>query len=158
MDDYAFEIYKGKLPRKLIEKALAENQDKDATKKKLEDKKDNADIKPLNQNAGTTNINIVENERKEDLSAISHSDALEQSDDDRRRKEMAKGKRDFTEQELDQKIFITLSETPTTFMYFAPSQKYFTNKIGMIELLISIIKVFLKKFSRNNHSFSQFYL
>ena len=131
MEDYALEIYKGKLPRKLIEKATqADNLDKDGTKKKLDDKKDNTDLKPLNQNAGQTNITILENERKEDLSGISHSDALDQSDDDRKKKEMAKGKRDFTEQELDQRIFITLSETPTSFMYFAPSQKYFTNKLG----------------------------
>lgn len=129
MEDYAFEIYKGKLPRKLIEKLTQpDNQDKDTIKKKLEDKKDNADLKPITQ--GQTNISIMENDKKEDMSVISHSDALDQSDDDRKRREMTKGKRDFTEQELDQKIFITLSETPTNFMYFAPSQKYFTNKIG----------------------------
>lgn len=130
MEDYALEIFKGKLPRKLIEKATqAENQEKDATRKKIEDKKDNTDIKSFNQ--GNTNISIMDNEKKEDLSVISHSDALEQSDDDRRKKEIIKGKKDFTEQELEQKIFITLSETSTTFMYFAPSQKYFTNKIGI---------------------------
>ncbi len=95
----------------------------------MEDKKDNADLKPLNQ--GNTNMSLMDNDKKEELSiAISHSEAIEQSDDDRKKKDIVKGKRDFTEQELEQKIFITLSETPTTFMYFAPSQRYFTNKIG----------------------------
>ncbi len=80
----------------------------------------------------------MENDRKEDLSVISHSDAMDQSDDDRKKKEIVKGKRDFTEQELDQKIYITFSETLTNFMYFAPSQKYFTNKIGKILIQIKI--------------------
>lgn len=128
MEDYAYEIYKGKLPLKLIEKTTqADNADKDATRKKLEEKKDNIDLKAINQ--GQQNISIMDNEKKEDSSMVSHSDALE-SDDDRRKRELNKGKRGFTEQELDQKIFITLSETPTNFMYFAPSQKYFSNKAG----------------------------
>jgi len=105
----------------------------------MEDNKDITDLKPLNQ--GYPNISINDNEKKEDISNISHSDALEQSDDDRKKKETAKGKRDFTEQELDQKIFITLSETATNFMYFAPSQRYFTNKIGKLSLRSKVLKI-----------------
>ena len=110
-------------------------------KKKIDDKKENAnaDMKPINPNAGTNqNINIVENERSEKkeesvAAAVSHSDIMEQSDDDRKKIEQVKGKKEFSEKELDTKIYITLSETQTTFMYFAPSQKYFTNKNGKLK-------------------------
>lgn len=61
---------------------------------------------------------------------MSENEAVDQSEDGSK-KEQAKNKRDFTEKELETKIFITLSETPTTFMYFAPSQRFFTNKIGI---------------------------
>lgn len=119
---------------KLIEKNQPEAQDKDTTKKKLDEKKETSDLKPISSNTGTNqNINIVENDRtekKEESIAVSHSDVMEQSDDDRRKREQVKGKREFSEKELDTKIYITLSETQTTFMYFAPSQKYFTNKNG----------------------------
>ena len=132
MEDYAFEVYKGKLPLKLIEKNQPEPaQDKDKTKK-LDDKKE-ADLKPINPNATNQNMNIIENEKsekKEESIAVSHSDMMEQSDDDRKKREQVKGKKEFSEKELDKKIYITLSETQTTFMYFAPSQKYFTNKNG----------------------------
>jgi hypothetical protein len=117
----------------LITKSQPEAQDKDPSNKKIDDKKENADIKPLNPNSGTNNnINIIENERSERKEEISHisSDIMEQSDDDRGKKDKVKGKKEFSEQELDTKIYITLNETQTTFMYFAPSQKYFTNKNG----------------------------
>jgi hypothetical protein len=135
LEDYAFEVYKGKLPLKLIEKNQPEPaQDKDKTKK-LDDKKDNADMKPINPNATNQNMNIIDNEKggsekKEESIAVSHSDMMEQSDDDRKKREQVKGRKEFSEKELDKKIYITLSETQTTFMYFAPSQKYFTNKNG----------------------------
>ena len=58
LEDYAYEVYKGKLPLKLIEKNQPEPvQDKDKTKK-LDDKKENADMKPI-LNATNQNINIV---------------------------------------------------------------------------------------------------
>lgn len=120
---------------KLIEKNQPEAQDKD---KKNIDKKENSDMKPINPNSGTNqNINIVDNDRsekKEESIAVSHSDVMEQSDDDRKKREQVKGQKEFSEKELDTKIYITLSETQTTFMYFAPSQKYFTNKNGKIKL------------------------
>lgn len=131
LDDYAYEIYKGKLPKKLIDKTSQGENAEDATRKKLEEKKDNADVKQINVNIpAQANVAVNENDRKEEVSGISHSDVLEQSAEDKRKRELAKGKRDFTEEELDQQILITLSETTTQFMYFAPSQKYFTNKIG----------------------------
>lgn len=51
--------------------------------------------------------------------------------DDETKKDQADGKKkakkNFTESELDQKIFITLTETPTTFFYFASSTAIITN-------------------------------
>lgn len=52
------------------------------------------------------------------------------SDDDTRKDQQGEGKKTkktFTENELDQKIFITLTETPTTFFYFSPSTTLITN-------------------------------
>ena len=144
MEDYAFEIYKGKLPLKLIEKNQPEAQDKDSTKKKIDNKKESADMKPIIPNSGTnTNIDIIENDRgekkEESIAAVSHSDMMEQSDDERKKREQVKGKKEFSEKELDTRIYITLNETQTTFMYFAPSQKYFTNKNGNLFLFFKII-------------------
>jgi len=63
---------------------------------------------------------------------IVSSSINELSDEEYRKNELIQQqhKKTTTEKDLEKKIFITLSETPTTFMYFLPSQKYFHQRLG----------------------------
>lgn len=75
---------------------------------------------------------IIDKKDKEDNNAVASENFAEyEEEEDSQKTIMAnKGKKVLTEAELDQKIYITLSETPTSFLFFSPSTKYFINKNG----------------------------
>lgn len=78
--------------------------------------------------------NIVEtSERKEESNTMLISETDNSEDD---AVERQRQRRELTEDEKNQKILITLSETPTTLMYFTPSTRFFINKNGIFFVLI----------------------
>jgi len=56
---------------------------------------------------------------------ITSSSMQESSEDYKKQDNKAQKKKEITERDLNKIQFITLSETPTTYMYFLPSQRYF---------------------------------
>lgn len=68
------------------------------------------------------------NLKKEEVSYDLGTSEMEQSDDDH--KKMEQIKRERIEKDLDQVIYISISETPTNILFYSPSTKYLTIKNG----------------------------
>ncbi len=114
------DIFKGMVPKDLREKK-ADQKEKNQVEEKKEPEK-----KPVDNSGSVLNKALVEDKKDESGTNI----YSEISDDDTRKDQQGdvkKAKKTFTESELDQKIFITLTETPTTFFYFSPSTTLITN-------------------------------
>ena len=58
---------------------------------------------------------------------------MEQSDDDHKKMEQLRKER--VEKDLDQVIYISISETPTNILFYSPSTKYLTIKNGILFIL-----------------------
>lgn len=104
-----------------------EKEIKPRTEKKEESVTQYAPITTLNESV----VNASNNHKKEDSNTEgpSGNEILDVSDDDYRRKGELR-RREATENELSQNIYITLTETPTNFMYFLPATRYLTIKNG----------------------------
>jgi len=121
---------------------VIETQGADDKSKKLESDSKNiqsgqqqqteTELKQQTEKIATTTTQRIEDttmEKKEDITSSSIHDS---SEDNKKQKTTVK-KMEITEKELSKNILITLSETPTTFMYFLPSQKYFHLRPGKIK-------------------------
>lgn len=72
-----------------------------------------------------THVNATNSEQKEE----DNSGTFNEYDEKKiREQEQKNKKRELTEKELDTKVYITLNETPTNFMFFSPSMRYFRDK------------------------------
>ena len=76
----------------------------------------------------STNQEQSTNLKKEEVSYDLGTSEMEQSDDDH--KKMEQIKRERIEKDLDQVIYISISETPTNILFYSPSTKYLTIKNG----------------------------
>ena len=98
--------------------------------------------------------NIDKQKDQEPSSNLNESD----SENKRNEQEMKEKKIELNEKELDAKIYITLSETPTAFMFFMPSTKYFKER-NDVEVLQEKKKEeffkFYKEKRKNEESFTQ---
>lgn len=70
----------------------------------------------------------AQEERKDGTSYDPNQSEIEQSDDEN--KQINKEKNERLQKELDQVIYISISETPTNIMFYCPSTKYLTLKNG----------------------------
>lgn len=114
------EIFKGKIPKdlkiKVTKAPAAEEQKKEESKPKVND----------SQSIANVTANITDKKDESGTNLISDN-----SDEDTRNNAVDKStsKKVYTEAELDQKVYITLSETDTNIIYFAPSTKILSNKV-----------------------------
>lgn len=87
-----------------------------------------ADTKKIDKKlADGTSQKIVDTENKKDDSEMHQSEI---SDDERKDNNIGQGQKHvkvLKEQELEQKIYIVLSETPTQIFYYSPSTTYISN-------------------------------
>ena len=75
--------------------------------------------------------------KKEEISYDVGSE-VDQSDDEHKKADKKK-----LDKELDQIIYITITETPTTILFYCPSTKYLTLKNGKLKKYIMIFILFL---------------
>ena len=94
----------------------------------------------MNNNAIVQEKGDVTIEKKEETQNIDktdvHSSSINETSDDEKRKEIMNNQkhREAIDKDLEKEVYITLNETPTMFMYFAPSLKYFTANNGLINI------------------------
>jgi hypothetical protein len=124
-EDFARNLFEDRLPEDLVPK-------KDQEDKKKKDSPSKEDTKNLNSN-GVVQEKIDATEKKEDTQIIDktdhHSSSINETSDDERKKENINNQKnkELIEKDLESEIYITLTETQTVYMYFAPSQKYITS-------------------------------
>ena len=99
--------------------------------KKTESKDEN---KEISSNQEPSSVNIKKDETSYDLG----TSEMEQSDDDN--KKMEQFRKVKVVKDLDQVIYISISETPTNILFYSPSTKYLTIKNG--NYYISYIKTY----------------
>jgi WD40 repeat protein len=121
-------MFSYKLPFPLID--LHDPEEKKEEKLTGEIKKDNtnnedASLKIPNS---ITNINPSISENKEDDTHTSGT-FLELNEKQKKENETNKLKPTFNDKDLEANVYITLTETPTNLMYFAPSMKYYKDKV-----------------------------
>lgn len=92
-----------------------------AATQKFEESKENKDQSSIPK--GQT-----QEERKDGTSYDPNQSEIEQSDDEN--KQINKEKNERLQKELDQVIYISISETETNIMFYCPSTKYLTLKNG----------------------------
>ena len=78
----------------------------------------------------STNQEQSTNLKKEEVSYDLGTSEMEQSDDDHKKMEQLRKER--VEKDLDQVIYISISETPTNILFYSPSTKYLTIKNGIL--------------------------
>ena len=134
MEDQIRKIFEDRLPVELFKKEehtviqLEKESKKEAAADISEDNKS-----PQN-NLNNPLISESKDEKKfEDVSATMNDSSYDYDKKKEAENLASKKKREILEKDLEQKIYITLSETSTNFMYFAPSLKYFPNKNEAIE-------------------------
>ena len=59
----------------------------------------------------------------------------ESSEENKKQDKKDAKKKEITEHNLNKQIYITLSETPTQFMYFIPSHRYFHLRPGKLNII-----------------------
>lgn len=106
-------------------KGPAEETKKEESKPKVND----------SQSILNSAINVTEKTTKKDESGTNL--ISDNSDDETKNNAADKGvyKKVYSEYELEQKVYITLSETETSIIYFAPSTKILSNKIRKLIII-----------------------
>ena len=118
----ALAIFQNKLPIALRAKD-AGKVEQTKEEKKTESKNEN---KEISSNQEPSSVNIKKDETSYDLG----TSEMEQSDDDHKKMEQLRKER--VEKDLDQVIYISISETPTNILFYSPSTKYLTIKNGIL--------------------------
>ena len=110
-------IFKGLVPKDLRKKIEANPKDP-----KLEEKKDD---KKVEGSSTLVNKALGETDKKEELGTQVYSEISDE--DTKKDHEGKKARKALTEEELKQPIYITLTETNTTFFFYTPSTTLITN-------------------------------
>lgn len=131
--EQAKKIYRDRLPLPLRPRDQAKDE-KDGKKEGNSEMKDMQMAQGPGQEQSLTS-------KKEETSYDMGASEMDQSDDERRKKEM-RAKEKF-EEDLSQIIHISISETPTNIMYYCPSTKYLTIKNGKKFKIFIIINIIL---------------
>lgn len=118
----AKEIFQYNLPKRLREKPPQQDADKEKTSK-LD--KDVVESK-TDQKEGTEE----KGETKKDTTFDPSGTELDKGDEEVKKSDLIKKKQ--LEKELEQVIYISISETPTNILFYCPSTKYLTNKNGKL--------------------------
>ncbi len=154
LDDIAKDLFKGRIPIDLRAKPTETKTSDDKTKKIAESDSKSTGANPIQ---AVPTVTETEDKRKidsttKDEGAPSHdinsSSMQESSEDYKRKEEKAAKKKELTERDLNKAIYITLSETNTTFMYFLPSQRYFHLRPGKKCLIINKMMEYKKRRKR----------
>ena len=115
----AKKIFQNKLP------VLLKQKDPSSTEGSKEDQK----VKPREENKDvSSNPEQSSNIKKEETSYDLGTSEMEQSEDEHRKKDQQRKER--IEKDLEQVIYISIAETPTSILFYSPSTKCLTLKNG----------------------------
>ncbi len=94
-------------------------------------KKESQNTEDLNSRVPISNYTHVNHSNSEQKDDDTHTSGtfLEYEEKMKKENEAQKSKPFFSEKELEAKVYITLTETPTNLMYFSPSMRYFKDKV-----------------------------
>ena len=129
LEDQVKKLFEDRLPVELFKKderaPMQPEKEKESKKEAASDTTEEAKSTPLNNNI----MSETREEKKfDDVSGTLNDSSYEYDKKKETENLINKKKREIIEKDLDQKIYITLSETNTNFMYFTPCLKYFPNK------------------------------